>query len=310
MMNKLIAWSLQNRIIVLSVAVGILILGTFVALRMPVDVFPDLTAPTVTIMTEAHSMAPEEVETLVTFPIETAVNGASGVRRVRSSSATGISVVWVEFDWGTDIYRARQIVNEKLQIVAAALPAEADQPILAPISSIMGEIMLVSLTSAVHSPLDVRASADWVVRRRLLSVPGVSQVIPIGGGTKQYQVLLSPDRMATHKVSLDEVLDALKQSNQNTSAGFFVDGAQEYLIHGIGRIQSPEDIGKTLVKMEHGKYIQLRQLADIQVGPAIKRGEGTAQGKPAVILNIQKQPGANTLTLTQTLDRALDEIAA
>jgi len=239
-MNKLIAWSLQNRLIVLSISGALLILGTVVAIRMPVDVFPDLTAPTVTIMTEAHSMAPEEVETLVTFPIETAVNGASGVRRVRSSSATGISVVWVEFEWGTDIYRARQIVNEKLQVISASLPEEADQPILAPISSIMGEIMLISLTSDLHSPLEVRSTADWVVRRRLLSVPGISQVIPIGGGTKQYQVILSPDRMATHQVSLNNVLEVLKTSNQNTSAGFFVDGAQEYLIHGIGRIKSLE----------------------------------------------------------------------
>ncbi len=309
-MNKLIDWSLKNRLIVLSLSVVVLILGSLVALRMPVDVFPDLTAPTVTIMTDAHGMAPEEVETLVTFPIETAVNGASGIRRVRSSSATGISIVWVEFEWGTDIYQARQIVNEKLQIISDDLPDAVDRPILAPISSVMGEIMLISLTSEKHSPLDLRATADWVIRRRLLSVPGVSQVIPLGGGVKQYQVLLSPDKMATHGVSLDQVLDAVKVTNQNTSAGFFVEGAQEYLIHGVGRIESPEEIANTVVKITGHKHIMLHHLGEVKIGAAIKRGEGASLGKPAIILNIQKQPDANTVTLTQTLDGVLDEIAS
>ena len=309
-MNRLISWSLANRAIVLTLAFAVLLGGTVVAVRMPVDVFPDLTAPTVTVIAEAHGMAPQEVETLVTFPIETAVNGAAGVRRVRSSSATGISVVWVEFSWGTDIYRARQVVNEKLQLASAVLPPEVESPILAPVSSIMGEIMLISLSSQSHSSLELRSSADWVIRRRLLSVPGVSQVIPIGGGVKQYQVLLSPERMAAYGVSLTEVTEAVRTTNQNTSAGFYIDGGQEYLIHGVGRVRQPAEIAQTVVAMHDEQPVFVHQVADVQTGPALKRGEGAAQGKPAVILSVQKQPGANTLTLTQELDQTLTAIQA
>jgi len=308
MIAKLIGWSLANRLIVLAIAVAVLIGGTVVALRMPVDVFPDLTAPSVTIITEAHGMAPEEVETLVTFPIETAVNGASGVRRVGSSTATGISVVWVEFDWGTDIYQARQVVNEKLQLAGSNLPPEAERPVLAPVSSIMGEIMFISLTSDKQSPMELRSTADWVIRPRLLSVPGISQVTPIGGDIKEYQVIISPERMAAASVSLSQVIAAVKGTNQNTSAGFYVEGGQEYLIHGIGRVTHVQDIANTVVSLDHGRPVLVRHLADVRLGPAIKRGEGSAQGKPAVILGLQKQPGANTLILTQQLDRTLDDI--
>ena len=307
-MNRLIRWSLANRKIVLTLALAVLLGGTLVAVRMPVDVFPDLTAPTVTVLTEAHGMAAEEVETLVTFPLEAAVNGAAGVRRVRSSSATGISVVWVEFVWGTDMYQARQVVSEKLQLARAVLPPEVESPVLAPISSIMGEIMLVSLTSEQHSPLELRSTADWVIRRRLLSVPGVSQVIPIGGGVKQYQVLLSPERMAAYGVSLTEVTEAVRLTNQNTSAGFYVDGGQEYLIHGVGRVRQSADIAQTVIAMHAERPVFLHQVAEVQIGPALKRGEGATQGKPAVILSLHKQPGANTLTLTQTLDTTLTAI--
>ena len=307
-MNRLIRWSLANRKIVLTLALAVLLGGTLVAVRMPVDVFPDLTAPTVTVLAEAHGMAAEEVEMLVTLPLETAVNGAAGVRRVRSSSATGISVVWVEFVWGTDLYQARQVVSEKLQLARAVLPPEVASPILAPISSIMGEIMLVSLTSAQHSPLDLRSVADWVIRRRLLSVPGVSQVIPIGGGVKQYQVLLSPERMAAYGVSLTEVTEAVRLTNQNTSAGFYVDGGQEYLIHGVGRVRQLADIAQTVVATHAEQPVFLHHVADVRIGPALKRGEGAVQGKPAVILSLQKQPGANTLTLTQALDTTLSAI--
>ena len=250
MITKLIGWSLENRLIVLAMAAAILIGGAIVAVKMPVDVFPDLTAPSVTVITEAHGMAPEEVETLVTFPIETAVNGASGVRRVRSSTATGISVVWVEFDWGTDIYQARQIVNEKLQLASANLPPEAQRPALAPVSSIMGEIMFISLTSDKHTPMDLRSTADWAIRPRLLSVPGVSQVTPIGGDIKEYQVSVSLERMAAAGVSLSQVIAAVKGTNQNTSAGFYVEGGQEYLIHGAGRVTRLEDIANTVVGSE------------------------------------------------------------
>ncbi len=307
-MNRLISWSLANRAIVLALALAVLLGGTVVAVRMPVDVFPDLTAPTVTVITEAHGMAPEEVETLVTFPLEAAVNGAPGVRRVRSSSATGISVVWVEFAWGTDVYQARQVVNEKLQLARAVLPPEVASPVLAPISSIMGEIMLISLTSETHSPLELRSTADWVIRRRLLSVPGVSQVIPIGGGVKQYQVLLSPERMAAYGVSLTEVTEAVHTTNQNTSAGFYVEGSQEYLIHGVSRVRQPAEIAQTVVALHDEQFVFVHQVADVQTGPAPTRGAGAAQGKPAVILSLQKQPGANTLTLTHALDQTLAAI--
>ena len=307
-MNRLIRWSLVNRTMVLALALAVLLGGTLVAIRMPVDVFPDLTAPTVTVLTEAHGMAAAEVETLVTFPLETTVNGAAGVRRVRSSSATGISVVWVEFAWGTDMYQARQIVNEKLQLARAVLPPEVESPILAPISSIMGEIMLVSVTSAQHSPLELRSTADWVIRRRLLSVPDVSQVIPIGGGVKQYQVVLSPERMAAYGVSIAEVTEAVRSTNQNTSAGFYVDGGQEYLIHGVGRVRQSADIAQTVITMHDEHPVFLHHVADVRIGPALKRGEGAVQGQPAVILSLQKQPGANTLILTQVLDETLAAI--
>src|SRR5215204_1852027 len=308
MIAKLIGWSLENRLIVLAMAAAILIGGTTVAIKMPVDVFPDLTAPSVTVITEAHGMAPEEVETLVTFPIETAVNGASGVRRVRSSTATGISVVWVEFEWGTDIYQARQIVNEKLQLAGANLPPEAERPVLAPVSSIMGEIMFISLASDKQSPMELRSTADWVIRPRLLAVPGVSQVTPIGGDMKEYQVIISPQRMAAAGVSLNQVIAAVKGTNQNTSAGFYVEGGQEYLIHGIGRVTRIQDIANTVVAVSNGRPVLVSHIAEVRIGPAIKRGEGSTQGQSAVILGLQKQPGANTLRLTQTLDRTLDEI--
>ena len=271
-MNRLIHWSLANRQIVLTLALAVVLGGTLVAVRMPVDVFPDLTAPTVTVLTEAHGMATQEVETLITFPLEAAVNGAAGVRRVRSSSATGISVVWVEFAWGTDMYQARQVVNEKLQLTRAVLPPHVEPPILAPVSSIMGEIMLVSLTSAQHSPLELRSTADWVIRRRLLSIPGVSQVIPIGGGVKQYQVLLSPERMAAYGLSLAEVTQAVRLTNQNTSAGFYMDAGQEYLIHGVGRVRQSADIAQTVIARRDGQPVFLHQVAEVRVGPALKRG--------------------------------------
>lgn len=316
MFDKLIKLSLENRLIVLAAAVLLLIIGVFVALRLPVDVFPDLTAPTVTVITEAHGMAAEEVETLVTFPIETAVNGATGVRRVRSSSAAGIAIVWVEFDWGTDIFIARQIVNEKLQIAAASLPAGIDRPILAPISSIMGEIMLigVSLDSAAtdngHSitTMDLRSIADWTIRRRLLSVPGVSQVVPIGGDVKQYQILVSPEKLTAYDVSLNEVLHAAEQSNTNSSGGAYMDAGQEYLIRGIGRVQHFDDIATSVIAMRGNLPVLIRDVAEVKIGPAIKFGDGSANAKPAAIIMVQKQPNANTLELTKRIESTIAEI--
>ncbi|HEU0030042.1 MAG TPA: efflux RND transporter permease subunit [Kofleriaceae bacterium] len=308
-LDGVIRWSLRNRFVVLLAALGISIYGAVTALRMPVDVFPDLTAPTVTVVTEAHGLAPQEVETLVTFPIESATNGATGVRRVRSSSGIGISVVWVEFDWGTDIYVARQIVTEKLQLVANQLPPDIGAPQLAPISSVMGEILFIAVTSDQHSPLEIREVADWTVRKRLLAIPGVAQVVPIGGGVKQFQVQLDPQRLLAFRISLDEVVRALGESNQNSTGGFYVHGAQESLIRGVGRIASRQDVEEVVVASPKGTPVRIKQLGSVVVGPALKRGEGSANAKPAVVLGITKQPGANTLALTREIDRQLDDIA-
>ena len=308
MLNAVIRGSLTNRVLVIFAALLLMGVGGYVAATMPVDVFPDLTAPTVTVITEAYGMAPEEVETLITFPIEAAVNGAANVRRVRSATAVGISVVWVEFEWGTDIYNARQVVTEKLTLIGGSLPPEVEKPILAPISSIMGEILFLSLTSDRHSGIELRTIADTVMRRRLLSVPGVSQVVPIGGGVKQYQVVLSPEKLRAYGLDVAQVAAKLRETNQNVSAGFLVKGGQEQLIQGIGRVRTPEDIARTVVDVRNGVPVRVGQLGDVRIGEAIKRGEGSSRARPAVILGIQKQPGANTLTLTETLDRTLDEL--
>jgi Cu/Ag efflux pump CusA len=226
LMDRIIRWSIANRLFVVIAALAITAYGAVTALRMPVDVFPDLTAPTVTVVTEAHGLAPQEVETLVTFPIESSVNGATGVRRVRSASGIGISIVWVEFAWGTDKYIARQIVNEKLQLVAAQLPPDIPAPTLAPIASIMGEILFIAVRSERHTPMEVRDVADWTLRRRLLAIPGVAQVVPIGGEVRQYQVRVVPERLAAFDVGLPEVLAALRASNANSTGGFMVRGGR------------------------------------------------------------------------------------
>lgn len=309
MIEKILKWSLDNRPVVLTLSGIMLVWGAWTAARMPVDVFPDLTAPTVTIMTEAVGMAPQEMEALVTFPIESALNGASGIRRVRSSTAVGLSVIWAEFDWGTDIYAARQVVAEKLQMIAQSLPPEAGKPVMTPISSIMGEVMFLALTSEKHTPMELRTAADWTMRRRLLSVPGVAQVSPIGGDEKQYQVLLDPALMAARGVSISEAAAALADANKNASAGFIISGAQEYLVRGIGRVSGPDDIEDTVVALRGGIPVLVRHIGKAVIGPALKRGDSSLNGAPAVILAIQKQPDANTLELTRRLDLALDELA-
>lgn len=310
MLNGIIRWSLTNRVVTLFGAAVLLALGLWSALSTPVDVFPDLSAPTVTVLAEAHGMAPEEVETLVTFPIETAVNGASGVRRVRSSSSQGISIVWVEFDWGMDIFRARQIVSEKLQLVGPQLPAGLDPPILAPITSIMGEIMLIGMSSAEHSSMEVRSAADWIVRRRLLSIDGVAQVVPIGGEVKEYQILVDPQALRSRGVSLSEVLEAARGSNANAAGGIYQDSGREILIRGIGRVQRIDDLASTVVAVRSGAPILLEDVAEIRVGPAPRFGTGSVNAEPAVILSIQKQPGANTLELTERIDEQLAAMEA
>ena len=310
MIAALVRWSLRDRLFILAAALLLIGYGTQRALQMPVDVFPDLTAPTVTVLAEAPGLAPTEMETLVTIPIETALNGASGVRRIRSSTAIGSAIVWVEFDWGADIYRARQIVAEKLQTARASLPPEVSAPTLAPVTSIMGEVMYVALRSERHDLMTLKTVADWNLRRQLLAVPGVAQVIPTGGDTRQYQVLVDPVKLADYRVGLDQVARALAETNENTSAGFLVEQGQESLIYGVGRVHGAEDIAATVVEQRGGVPVRIADLAEVRIGPAIKRGEASANGHPAVVLAIQKQPDANTLGLTERLDQVLAEIQA
>lgn len=305
MIGKIIQWSLQNRLLVLLVAGLMMVWGAYETSRMPVDVFPDLTAPTVTVVTEAHGMAPEEVEKRITFQIETAVNGAAGVRRVRSISDVGLSLVIVEFDWGTDIYRARQIVSEKLQLARSALPKEIDAPILAPVTSIMGEIMFIALVSDKHSAMDLRSVARWKLRQRLRAIPGVAEVIPYGGETKQYQVRIKPQRLAAYHITIGEVIEALRKSNANTSAGFYTSGGQDYLIHGQGRIKKISDIGNTHIVTRGGHPVLVRHVAEIKIGAAPSRGSAAYNAKSAVVIGIQKQPDTSTLDLTRRIDLEL-----
>ena len=304
-MKRLIQWSIEHHWMVLAFSILLLAAGFWTARDMPVDVFPDLTAPTVTILTEGHGMAPDEMESLVTFPIESAINGASSVRRVRSATAVGIAVVWVEFDWGTDIFMARQVVAEKLSLVSGALPPQVERPVLAPISSIMGEILFFAISSEHDDPLTLRTVADTVVRRRLLAVSGVSQVTPIGGAERQYQVIAHPDQLRANNVSLTELLRA---ASQNTSAGIYTEGPQEYVLQAIGRVRNPDEISDSVVALRGARSVLIKDVADVREGGALKRGEGSRSGKPAVIVGVQKQPGANTIELTARLDRELDTL--
>ncbi|HKG81204.1 MAG TPA: efflux RND transporter permease subunit, partial [Pyrinomonadaceae bacterium] len=303
MLNRIIEWALRNRLLVLIAAGGLLIYGGIVTFRAHVDVFPDLTAPTVTILTESHGLAPEEVESLVTLPIEAAMNGTAGVFRVRSNSAIGISIVFVEFEFGTDIYRARQLVTEKLQQVR--LPKDVPPPVLGPISSTMGEIMLISMTSKTTSPMDLRSLADWVVRPRLLGISGVSQVMIIGGETKQFQVLIDPAKLADYNLTVDQVTDAVGKSNANASGGFLERPNEEFLIRGRARVYSTEDLADSVVGVRDGTSILLKNISTVQEGPALKRGDGSFNGQPAVVATIQKQPNANTLELTRQIEDTL-----
>lgn len=310
MLNKIIEYSLNNRLMIIAASALLLIAGIYTASKMEVDVFPDLTAPTVVVLTEAHGMAPEEVEKLVTFQIETAVNGATNVRRVRSSSAAGISIVWIEFEWGTDIFKARQIVSEKLTTIAEKLPLGVGNPTLAPQSSIMGEIMLIGLSSDSTAPMDLRTIADWNIRPRLLATGGVSQVIVIGGEYKQYQILASPQKMKYYNISLNELLKASKESNLNASGGFMNEFGNEYIIRGVGRTNSVEEIGNAVIKVVNNVPIKIEDIAEIKIGGAIpKIGDGSLKASQAIIMTIAKQPGTNTLELTEKIDNAITEIA-
>src|SRR5215213_4163458 len=310
MIARIIQSSLHNRLVVLFGAVLLLVFGVWEGWRMPVDVFPDLTAPSVTVVAESHGMSPTEVESQVTFPLETALNGAPGVRRVRSLSGIGLSVITIEFEWATELMRARQVVAERLQVARASLPADLAPPAMAPAASIMGEILFIALVSDRATGTELKSVADWVVRRRLLAVPGVAEVITIGGDEKQYQVTLSPERLASYGVTVNQVLEALRESNQNAPAGFYMEGSQEHVIQAIGRVRHPDDIGEALVATRAGQPVLVKYLGDVRIGPGIVRGTGSHNGKPAVIFAIQKQPGANTIELTRRLDATFGSIAS
>lgn len=276
--------------------------------KSEVDIFPDLTAPTVTVLTEVEAMTPIEVEKLITLPIENGLNGLSGLRRIRSNSMSGISVVYAEFEWGTDIYRARQLVTEKIQLIQSNLPKGVDSPVLAPISSIMGEIMFIALHSDKHSAIELKTIADWDVRQRLLSIAGISDIIPIGGDTKQYQVLIKPEKLITYGLDVDTVLNAIRESNQNAAAGYYVQNSQEYMIRGIGRLKNVADIADTLITTKDGNPIRVSDVAEVRIGAANKRGTGSYNANEAVVLAIQKQPNVNTLELTEKIEGSIDEI--
>ncbi|KAF0154190.1 MAG: CzcA family heavy metal efflux pump [Syntrophaceae bacterium] len=307
MLDKIIRLALENRLIVLVTAFLILVVGSYITIKMPVDVLPDLTAPTVTIITEAHGLATEEVESVVTYPIESAVNGSSGVRRVRSYTVAGLSTVWVEFTWGTDIYLARQVVNEKLQTLAGVLPGDA-VPQLAPISSIMGEIMHVALVSDRHTTMELKETADFVIRKRLLAVAGVSQVSNIGGDTKQYQVELDPQRLQALGVTVGQVASALRGANENFAAGVMKRSGQEYMIRGVGRIRNTADLEQVVVASLNGVPVLVRDVSRVVIGPAFRYGDASANGIPGVVISIQKHPNANTLELTRRLEGKLAEL--
>lgn len=324
MLNKIIHFSLQNRILVLVASVLLLIGGTYTAMHTEVDVFPDLNAPTVVIMTEANGMAAEEVEQLVTFPVETAVNGATGVRRVRSSSTNGFSVVWVEFDWDTEIYLARQIVSEKLAVVSESLPANVGKPTLGPQSSILGEMLIVGLTADSTSMLDLRTIADWTIRPRLLSTGGVAQVAVLGGDIKEYQIQLDPERMRHYGITLTEVMDATREMNLNANGGVLYEYGNEYIVRGVISTDRVEQLAKAVVRLQDGTPssatsgaplpafrapVLLEEIADVRIGAKLpKLGTASERGKPAVLLTITKQPATSTLELTDKLEASLKEL--
>ncbi|MFV8257830.1 efflux RND transporter permease subunit [Bdellovibrio bacteriovorus] len=310
MLDRIIKYSLTHRLIVIAVAALMVAYGGWALVHLPVDVFPDLNRPTVNIMTEAHGLAPEEVETLVTFPLETALNGLPGVERVRSSSGVGLSVIYVEFGWDTDIYRNRQMVQEKIALAKEKLPKNIS-PTLGPISSIMGEIQFVGLSSPDNkvSGMDLRTLADWTLRPRLMSIPGVSQVISIGGGVRQYQILISAEKLQKLQLTMDEVEHNLSDVSQNSTGGFIDLNGQEFLIRNIGAVKEKEEIMNSVVGMHLGRPVLVKEIADVVEGPQTKRGDGSINGKPGVILSIQKQPGANTLELTEKIDEALKQFA-
>ncbi len=309
MLNSIIRFSLNNRLVVIIVSIALLIYGGLVTSNLPVDVFPDLNRPIVTVITESHGLAPEEVETLVTLPIETSLNGMPGVSRIRSSSGIGISIVYVEFDWGTEVFRNRQLVTEKLQLAKERLP-EGISPVMGPVSSVMGEIQFVGLVSpgGSVSPMEMRTLADWLVRPRLMTISGISQVVVMGGELKQFQILVSSEKLQKKMLSLEDLKKSLADISENTTGGFIDIGEKEFLIRPIGRVESLEEIENSAVGMHLGVPVLVKDIATVRIGAKMKRGEGSIDGKSSVIMTIQKQPGASTIDLTKKIDSMLKDL--
>lgn len=308
MLNKILKFSLQNRLTILIATVLLSTAGIYISQNMTVDVFPDLTAPTVTILTEAHGLESEEVEKLVTYQLETAMNGSPNVRRIRSSSATGISIVWVEFEWGTDVFKARQIINERIPMVKEKLPKGVGMPTLAPISSIIGEIMLLGITSDSLPAMELRSLADWTISPRIKAIGGIANVVAIGGEYKQYQVLANPQKLDYYGISLYNLLQKVKESSLNTSGGIMNTHGNEYIIKGSGRVYHIEDLKQSVVKYINGQSIKIQDVAKVKIGASDKIGDGSMNGKPAVIMTISKQPNVNTLELTEEIDKVISEL--
>ncbi len=309
MLNNIIKFSLRYRMITIVLAIVVTVYGSYELYHLPIDVFPDLNRPRVTVMTEAIGLAPEDVETLITFPLESSLNGATGVLAVRSSSGIGLSVINVEFAWGTDIYVDRQVVAEKLALAADRLPKNV-KPQMAPISSIMGQILQVGLYSEGNKtdPVEVRTLADWVIRQRLLTIPGVAQVITMGGGRKQYQVLVNADELQKYEVTLEDVETAVSNSNSNATGGYLDEGGDELLVRAMGRIQDVRELEQIVVKANKDRAVLLGQVATVQEAAQVKRGDAAVNGSPAVMITIAKQPGADTRLLTKNVIAALEEL--
>lgn len=308
MIEKLARWSLDNRLIIYALSLLLTAFGVLTAVRMPVDVLPDLTAPTVTVVVDSGGYTPTEVEQLVTVPLETALNGSPGLRRVRSNSATGLSVVTLEFDWSTEPAEARRIVSERLGSTADALPDDLPPPVMTPASSVMGEIMFAALHSKVHSPMDLKSTADWTVRRRLLAVPGIAEVMTIGGDERQVQLLVDPAALSARGIGMNAVITAMREASANRSAGVVVENGQEVLVESVGRATDPEEFGNVVVGQHAGLPVLARDIGTIRVGEGLKRGTGAYNARPAVIFAIQKQPNANTLELTDRLDTVFADV--
>ncbi|PCI27962.1 CusA/CzcA family heavy metal efflux RND transporter, partial [Candidatus Kaiserbacteria bacterium] len=310
MLNAIIRLALSHRLIVTGIAALTIVYGSLTLNQLPIDVFPDLTKPIVTIMTEGHGRAPEEVEVLITLPLENTLNGLAGLERIRSTSGIGLSVIYLEFSWNSDLYRSRQLVAERLQLVRGQLPKDAI-PVMAPIASLMGQIQQIALSSKDEklSPIQIRTLAEWSVRPRLLSIPGVAQVISIGGGLKQYQILISAKKLNRYQITVDQLDSALSKISQNTTGGFVDQGPQELLVRNIGAVSSIEDIEKTVIGLHFGKPVLIKDIAAVQIGARVKRGDGSYMGSPAVIMVIQKQPGADTVQVTKSVDEVIRQLS-